>query len=560
LSALAIAIAAVARPATRQWVPVEAGALTMVAVFGVLLAFALSEVHLWAERATPISGLRVLGFKRTPVLLLILLWLLTSIMLDGNGTHDVRLTGKPSRPLAATTPMDLKAEFDAWTAANCADGGSPDKPAPLIIVGTSGGGIRAAYWTAEILDALTSVPATAPEPGCAHSVPAGSRLFAASGVSGGSLGLVSYVSRLQTSGQAAASVSAPASTTKPTTKPTTRPTTSWYQHGLGDDYLSPALSWGLFVDLPNSLIGLPVPDRARILEESWEHSQPALGKLRLDDLYRRALPDEQASGSWIPLVFLNGTQEESGCRFATSPIALNVPASANGSPDHDPLACRSLQGNPQLRLETLSNFTDYLCEGQDVRLSTAALLSARFPFVSPSGHLRRCGKPGAAAEYTYIVDGGYAERTGGLTALALLDRIKPLIDAHNAAVKAKGTGRTITPLYVQLENGYETVATAVTGAQPAEAQVPTNTIAAVRNAVEWSAQQAVRQAVGADAYQRLSTVPGPGVQAPLGWVLSPFARDELVDQMARLKATTNGPVGTPWNVVSSAFSGNWPHP
>ncbi|NUR26942.1 MAG: hypothetical protein HOV83_14045 [Catenulispora sp.] len=559
LSALAIAIGAVARPATRQWVPVEAGALGMVAVFGVLLAFVLSEVHLWAERATPISGLRVLGFKRTPVLLLIVLWLLTSVVLDGNGTHDVRLTGAPTTPLAATTPLDLKAEFDAWTAANCADAGSPGKPAPLIIVGTSGGGIRAAYWTAEILDSLTSVPAMGPEAGCAHTVPASSRLFAASGVSGGSLGLVSYVSRLRTSGPASVSVSAPASTaTTPTSTATS--TARWYQHGLGDDYLSPALSWGLFVDLPNSLIGLPVPDRARILEESWEHSQPALGKLRLDDLYRRALPEEQASGSWLPLLFLNGTQEESGCRFAASPIALNVPASADGSPDHDPLACRSLQGNPQLRTETLSNLTDYVCEGQDVRLSTAALLSARFAFVSPSGHLRRCGKPGAAAEYTYIVDGGYAERTGGRTALDVLNRLKPLIADHNAAVTAKGSGRIITPMYVQLENGYETVATAVPGAQPAEAQVPTNTIAAVRNAVEWSTQQAVRQAVGANAYQRLSTVPGPGVQAPLGWVLSPFARNELVDQMARLTATTNGPAGTPWNVVSAAFSGNWPHP
>jgi hypothetical protein len=188
------------------------------------------------------------------------------------------------------------------------------------------------------------------------------------------------------------------------------------------------------------------------------------------------------------------------------------------------------------------------------------LLSARFAFVSPSGHLRRCGRSGAAAEYTYIVDGGYAERTGGLTALDLLHQLKPLIDQHNADVRARGHGRIITPMYVQLENGYETVATAVPGAQPSEAQVPTNTIAAVRNAVEWSTQQAVRQAFGVDAYQRLSTVPGPGVQAPLGWVLSPFARSELVDQMARLQ-TAHGSAPSSWAVVSSAFSGDWPsHP
>lgn len=184
------------------------------------------------------------------------------------------------------------------------------------------------------------------------------------------------------------------------------------------------------------------------------------------------------------------------------------------------------------------------------------MLSARFAFVSPSGHIRRCGKSGAAAEYTFVVDGGYAERTGGMTALDLLELLRPLVDRHNADVRRSGRGRIVTPMYVQLENGYETVATAGPGAQPQEAQVPTTTIGAVRSASEWSTQQAVRRAVGSGAYQRLSTVPGPGVQAPLGWVLSPFAREELLSQLNRLKTSDQ----SPWTVVSSAFSGDWPKP
>ena len=59
-------------------------------------------------------------------------------------------------------------------------------------------------------------------------------------------------------------------------------------------------------------------------------------------------------------------------------------------------------------------------DAPDVRLSTAALLSARFPIISPAGLLR--GQKGGMGDR--VVDGGYFENAGMTTALDLAEVLK----------------------------------------------------------------------------------------------------------------------------------------
>ena len=71
----------------------------------------------------------------------------------------------------------------------------------------------------------------------------------------------------------------------------------------------------------------------------------------------------------------------------------------------------------------------------NVRLSTAALLSARFPIISPAGHMHMDGKDNPRGDE--VVDGGYFENSGLTTAL-------------DVAAALKGMG--ITPIVVSISN------------------------------------------------------------------------------------------------------------
>jgi hypothetical protein len=85
----------------------------------------------------------------------------------------------------------------------------------------------------------------------------------------------------------------------------------------------------------------------------------------------------------VPLLLLNGFSVQDGCKFVTTPIDGNGPESdsLNCVVAHDGVVVPSepSEGRPGF-LSGSRVFTDLLCAPDDeVRLSTAALLSARFP-------------------------------------------------------------------------------------------------------------------------------------------------------------------------------------
>ncbi|HEY4257932.1 MAG TPA: hypothetical protein VGM66_12020 [Candidatus Udaeobacter sp.] len=240
---------------------------------------------------------------------------------------------------------------------------------PLYIVATEGGGIRAAYWTAIVLDALQDSNSNF-----------ASHLFAISGVSGGSLGAVVFDALLAEPGRGSFQENA--------------------HKILGQDFLSPALGSMLYPDLVQRFIPFPIPyfDRGRSLEMGWEKAwRDTMGNDRFAgsfvDLWKPGLQE------WMPALFLNGTSVEKGNRIITSNLRLT-----NNFLDADDAADK-LSDHNLGKTETACN----------IPLSTAAHMSARFTFVSPAG----CFPDGS-----HIVDGGYFENSAATTAYEIATRIK----------------------------------------------------------------------------------------------------------------------------------------
>lgn len=373
--------------------------------------------------------------------------------------NDLRtLPSTPEQPRDARQ-TDLDTAVDLWRAANgCASGRPVSCPSPLIVA-ADGGASRAAFMTAtvvgEILDRMTTIED-------AHTPQAvGRRIFALSGVSGGSLGVVT----IRTALADAQENGAPPCRREPrswfrATKPgTAQSTMSWrdcLQMLVSGDYLSPAFVGIGYRDNfapPLQLISekLRIADRAALLEEAWERhwdyvtchgrackapdlldggaackregGDPGLcrrfGYLTLD----KAM--QPAARGWLPVLALNATSVQTGRRVITSDlvstyrdpqlrqrIALYSEAydlfEAMSSPCDSDTGCRkaieSARGDdvPALR------------DAPDIRLSTAALTSARFPIISPAGafHMNKRDHRG-----DQVVDGGYFENSGLSTAM-----------------------------------------------------------------------------------------------------------------------------------------------
>ena len=177
---------------------------------------------------------------------------------------------------------------------------------------------------------------------------------------------------------------------------------------------------------------------------------------------------------------------------------------------------------------------DLLCNDKDLKLSTAAVLSARFPVVSPSGRLTgTCGDtPGGAPGIHYICDdtcrmadwsdGGYLDNSGLLTLSGLLPELKRLIAEHNA-----GPGADIAPFVIDIDSAYQAADDRMTESlDVGESVVPLRT-SMVRGAVEKYARGRVFRSLAARCVFTIAPAMHPGLLAPLGWSLSTSTQSEL---------------------------------
>ena len=322
-----------------------------------------------------------------------------------NDSHHVRTLDTPLAATIGARPSITEA-FDAWTSPAPA-GAAMETPAyggsaatPVVLVAGAGGGLRAAYWTAMSLAAI------------ADTVPGfDRRVFAFSGVSGGSLGGALFAALAHDRQQAG---------TLPCTTPATETdlvprTTGAYatcvRDFMRDDFLSPVVAKLVAPDFIQLFLPFPVSgfDRSAGLEGSWEAS------------YRRATGKDTFTGGFLafagtrrttaPVLILNSTHVETGRRYMASSVYLQT------------------DGGRRLALRDSGDVLDTL--KQDMPLSTAIHNSARFTYISPAATVPGCTKPDADGScsrettvWDRLVDGGYFENSGLATLREVYDVLR----------------------------------------------------------------------------------------------------------------------------------------
>jgi hypothetical protein len=328
---------------------------------------------------------------------------------------------------------------------------------PIFIVATEGGGIRAAYWTTTV---LTHLERDSQKQFSRH-------LFAISGVSGGSVGAMVYASLVA----------------EDDADPVTR---------AGDmlkyDALGPTLASMLEPDLVQRFVPFRLfDDRAQALEQAWEtgwkKTPPKNDNFAapFSNLFLTHRPGP------FPSLFLNGTNVESGQRIITSNTKID---------------------------STFTGATDALDQiGLDVRRSTAALLSARFTYVSPAGTIEKQQIAGDCqncyAVCCHDVDGGYFENSGAATATEIARALKG--QPVYAIIIRYGDAPSLKP---------ETIANEVLS--------PVRALLDTRNARGVIAVKQLEEAVGPMNVFTFDLEPTKPA-LPLGWVLSDVTRT-LIDR------------------------------
>ena len=257
----------------------------------------------------------------------------------------------------------------------------PQRPLRPLYVNAHGGGLRAASFTAQVL-------ARADDASCGRFGP---QVAAFSGVSGGSLGIATYL----LARQAHVANGGWDNDCTPGKNDAT-PLTDIVVRALVQDHLSPAVARMLAVDAPHLYLWYG-PRRGQALLDSW---QDAL----LDAL--DAAPAKRTKsriGFELPLGALTG---------GLSP----APAVYFNTTDADSGNIRWMSNRDGGRIGSVVRAKDQ--SAGELSVGQAVLHSARFPIVSPAGRLE-IGDT-AHPNWRRVVDGGYADNSGTTTLLTAL--------------------------------------------------------------------------------------------------------------------------------------------
>jgi hypothetical protein len=334
-----------------------------------------------------------------PLLGIVVVLALVFSLADLNNNHAVRYEEAASASPAKSLPL-VTDEFRNWLSKrdDRAAFGS-GRSYPIYIVAAQGGGIYAAYHAANFLS-----EAQQECPNFAHHI------FAISGVSGGSVG-ASVFNSMMREAETQKMVQLPNSGCG-TSATYTGPAFAEAAHAVFEhDLWSPLQAALLFPDFLQRFLFRPVAkfDRALALEHALENAwldmlnKEKFFNPQLQQIKRNYVGDAFAQ-HWsteayknVPALVLNTTEVSTGNRRLISPFQFK----GTGTVDFFPLEAVSATAKPV-----------------HLPLSTAAVLSARFPWATPLGWIGGTPRMG-------LVDGAYFENSGVATAL---DLIKALSD------------------------------------------------------------------------------------------------------------------------------------
>jgi hypothetical protein len=327
------------------------------------LAVVLAVLVNLAQTRRPLPLFRLVRLNVTPVITLVAVIGLVGASVGSSPVlHEIRGPVSATDPSAKPNPAD---QLDSWlgtppgtsadacavpvTAAGIAGTEGPVQVRPLILVAAAGGGIRAAWWAERALAGLAAIP-------CGRA-----DVFAVSSVSGGSVGMAVLDSTR-----------------------TTRAADAEIADIAGPDALAAGIDGLLLHDMIAGFTGLDLPaaqmrpgqpfaDRAGLIESAWQREDSGLAQ---------PFPLQTPPLPWRLL--FNSTDADSGCRAI---IADQPLWSAAGSPADNGITCDLRSAVPSGG--SFNFFAELPCM-RNIAMVTAAMLSARFPYVTPSGVVTSC--------------------------------------------------------------------------------------------------------------------------------------------------------------------------
>lgn len=417
ICSVAIAVTCVAMfSLAPPWLAQTIGVVAIFGLFLIVLVVVLSNLLLWGD---------ALG---VPLIWILLGGTLVLTALDWNDNHQVTIVAHKQQ--GAAVPADLAGAFGEWlrTRKDRDYYAAAGEPYPVFVVAAAGGGAYAAHYTATLLARLQDAC-----PNFAQHV------FAVSGVSGGSIGASLFAGLAKLKARNGEYVGC---SLDPADRFFEKRTQSFFEQ----DFLSPVIAGALFPDLVQRALPVPVGrfDRSRALDASleaaWRHmaadaakddpavagaANPFAGPFL--DLWSPQRGDEA-----VPALILNTTEVANGYRIVISPIETGAVASMHWS--------------KLARLHPLLPRGETPGAQPDIKLSTAAGISARFPWILPPATVAT----GGDMKRMRLVDGGYVEGSGADVASQLVKALKSAVE------RSKGSPRPLDArLYLIVLMGYE---------------------------------------------------------------------------------------------------------
>jgi hypothetical protein len=293
------------------------------------------------------------------------------------------------------------------------------KEFPVYFVLSDGGASRSGYWVASVLGKL--------EDTSQHDF--SKHLFCLSGASGGSVGNAAFYTLLKDAAD--------------------RPdknlpgNQSFFLAGkeyLRSDFLTYTLSRMLGHDffvpiLPFNTNG----DRAKALTDALELApkDSVLLKHQLQVPFSELAVYKNRVNSRLPILCVNTTRMQDGAPSVISTIAI------------DPLTFNN-------RVDVLARLNN----NRDMKLSTAVVLGASFPYVSPAGRIDglKFYKDGPKEFPFYFVDGGYVDNSGAGVVHEMIIKLNSLRDSickSNTDTILRNNCQKITFYVMHISNGPE---------------------------------------------------------------------------------------------------------
>lgn len=312
-----------------------------------------------------------------------LIWLLAIIIGTMGDPYEVRLTSETHESFDKRP--DLKTYLHNWLEQRSAAlDRSPDKRYKVFMVLSNGGASRAGNWVCSVLSGLqdSSVLRNPADPFADHI------LFMA-GASGGSVGNSAYYALLARH--------------KQTPVPSFTEESDAFFSG---DFLTFTLGRMLGPDFFRHFFPISsIDDRAATLARTMSGANNRI----ISQSFGKNVSDIFDYSGKLPVLIINTTRVNDGMPGVISSIQLP-------------------QNSQRIDvLKLIESTAEENNEGGNVALSTAAVLSARFPYVSPAGCIRN----------NYFVDGGYFDNSGAGIILEYVTELASILNDTNDALIQK---------------------------------------------------------------------------------------------------------------------------